>query len=302
MPRIQYVTKRFTPTSQLIIDQADGILEEYADQGFQLTLRQLYYQFVVRGIIPNNQLSYKRLGSIINDARLAGMLDWSQIVDRTRGLENLSHWANPTEIIEVCAKQFRIDLWAKQTHRVEVWIEKDALVGVIEPVCERNDVPYLSCRGYTSQSAMWTAAQRLLKWEDRNQVPVILHLGDHDPSGLDMSRDIQDRMALFGVHTVQFHRLALNLDQIQKYNPPPNFAKQTDARYRQYVRDVGQRECWELDALEPSVLDELIQRNIEMFRDNDMWEIATVEQERHRVEIGVVSKHWDKAVKAARKG
>lgn len=133
----------------------------------------------------------------MNDARLAGLMDWTHLEDRTRNLRSLSHWSDPRDILDSAAAGYRTDKWAHQPYRPEVWIEKDALVGVIEGVCEANDVPYFSCRDYTSQSEVWGAAQRLLRHVRRGQIPVVLHLGDHDPSGLDMTRDITDRLGLF---------------------------------------------------------------------------------------------------------
>ena len=138
MPKLRYVEKRFSASSLELVDQANSIIEEYAAQGFVLTLRQLYYQFVARGLIPNKQSEYKRLVEIISDARLAGLVDWEAIEDRTRFLSSLGHWADPAEIINSAAYSFHIDKWANQPCRVEVWIEKDALVGVIEKLLDEK--------------------------------------------------------------------------------------------------------------------------------------------------------------------
>jgi len=221
MPKICYAEKRFRGDSLAIIEKANEIIDDYMGQGYDLTLRQLYYQFVARDLIPNTERSYKRLGSIINDGRMAGMIDWKSITDRTRNVRKNSHWSNPKEIIESCAWSYRNDLWANQDYRPEVWIEKDALVGVIEKVCRELDVPFFSCRGYTSQSEMWAASQRLRRYQfDHNQQPVILHLGDHDPSGIDMTRDIIDRIDTFKAG-LTLDRLALNMDQVEEFSPPP---------------------------------------------------------------------------------
>src|SRR5215471_777560 len=151
MPRIRYVTKNFGPTALQVIREANAIIAEYAAQGYDLTLRQLYYQFVSRDLLPNRQSEYKRLGDIVNDARLAGLVDWEAIVDRTRNIRVLPHWTDPAAIVQAAADSFAVEKWAEQPRRVEVWIEKDALVGVFEPVCEELDIPLFSCRGYTSQ-------------------------------------------------------------------------------------------------------------------------------------------------------
>src|SRR5207245_324853 len=168
MPKIRYIEHKFDAGSLTLIATCNKIIEEYTAQGYQLTLRQLYYQLVSRDVIANKQSEYKRLGSIVNDARLAGLIDWDSIEDRTRNLRGLAHWATPEDLVRSCAAQFRIDMWASQRYRPEVWIEKDALVGVIERVCSEFDVPYFSCRGYTSESEMWGAGQRLIRYRTNN--------------------------------------------------------------------------------------------------------------------------------------
>jgi hypothetical protein len=292
MPLIEYVPRNFSPGSQRIIDQANEIITVYAQQGYDLTLRQLYYQFVSRDLIPNKQSEYKRLGSIINDARLAGQIDWNHITDRTRNLEDQPHWKSPSHIVEIVANQYRIDKWAKQPFRIEVWIEKDALAGVFDRVCKELEIPYFSCRGYTSQSEMWAAAQRLLRHERRaNQETIILHFGDHDPSGIDMTRDIRDRLHMFG-SDVDIRRLALTRDQIDQYNPPPNPAKTTDARYERYEAEHGD-ESWELDALEPEVLANLVRDEVETLREDGPWETSEARENKERALLTAVSKRWE---------
>lgn len=292
MPRIAYVEKRFTAATLDLINTAERICAEYAAQGFDLTLRQLYYQFVARGLLANKQTEYKRLGSIVNDARLAGLLDWDYIVDRTRNLRGLPHWQAPESIIRSAAASYRTDRWAEQPHRVEVWIEKDALVGVIQGVCERHDVDYFSCRGYTSQSELWGAAQRLARYERRGQKPVVIHLGDHDPSGIDMTRDITERLELFGAERVEVCRIALNMPQVEEYQPPPNPAKLTDSRAGGYIRRFGPS-SWELDALDPTTLDRLIEDEIWAWRDADLWETATRSMEAERAQLTAACQRWD---------
>lgn len=280
MPRICYVPKEFRVAALSVVAAANQVIDEYIEQGYRLTLRQLYYQFVARDLIPNTQRDYKRLGGIVNDARLAGLIDWDAIEDRTRNLESLGHWRDPADIVGAAARSFRIDRWAEQLHRVEVWIEKEALAGVFERVCEDLRVPYLSCRGYTSQSEMWGAAQRLIRYHDGGQAPVILHFGDHDPSGIDMTRDIEDRLTTFGCD-VEVRRLALNMDQVEAYTPPPNPAKQTDSRFQSYIRSFG-AESWELDALEPQVLADLVRDEVMLLVEPYPWSRAIDQEQEGR--------------------
>ena len=230
------------------------------------------------------------MGNIINDARLAGLLDWDYIVDRTRNLRGLAHWETPSSVIDSAAYGYRTDRWANQPHRVEVWIEKDALVGVIAGACNRLDVPFFSCRGYTSQSELWGAGQRLARYSRLGQDPIVIHLGDHDPSGIDMTRDIGDRLALFGAE-VTVRRIALNMDQVEAYSPPPNPAKLTDARATGYISRYG-NESWELDALDPATLDALITATIDDYRDPDQWDADTDAMDADRGLLTEAASRW----------
>lgn len=292
-PRICYVAKKFTPAHEDVIDKANEIIGVYEAQGYQLTLRQLYYQFVARDLIPNRVQEYKRLGAIVNDARLAGRIDWEAIEDRTRNLHRLSSWNDPAHLVVSAAHQYRIDKWETQPYRVEVWIEKEALAGVFERVCDELNVPFFACRGYTSQSEMWVAAQRLRGYVEQNQTPVILHFGDHDPSGIDMTRDIRERLELFSGDTVRLDRLALNMDQIEEYDPPPNPAKETDSRFQAYLAEYGD-ESWELDALEPDTLAQMVRDAVGALRDDDEWDAKVEEEDEGRGSLLKVSRRWDR--------
>lgn len=317
MSRICYVEKRFSVGSLDLIEKAEAICAAYKQQGYDLTLRQLYYQFVSRGWIENRDTEYKRLGSVINDARLAGQLDWNYIVDRTRNLEELAHWDDPAALVRAAAEQYRIQKWAEQDTYVEVWIEKDALKGVLESCCPALDVPFFSCRGYTSQSEIWSAAQRLGRKIDDGKKVVVIHLGDHDPSGIDMTRDIEHRLAMFIAQDrlsapaapaqeladyVQIYledvferlvvdRIALNMNQIRRYDPPPNPAKLTDARAHGYIAEHG-GSSWELDALDPATLVALVRGAVERYRDDDRWEEAVDREEDERKVLTATSERW----------
>ncbi len=293
MPKIQYEAKNFNSRTQETITQAEAIVAEYQAQGFSLTLRQLYYQFVARGMIANTERDYKRIGNIVSDARRAGLIDWNSIEDRTRFVRSLNNWDEPQDILESAKDDYHRDLWATQDKRMEVWIEKDALVGVIEAICQENDVSFFSCRGYVSDSEMWRAAMRMRRHFNNDQNIIVLHLGDHDPSGIDMTRDIEDRLNLFSNHAlIEVRRIALTMEQIEEKSPPPNPAKTTDSRYASYVSEYGD-ESWELDALEPQYLSDLIRDQILEERDEEKWETAIAEQEEEREQIQDIIDRWD---------
>lgn len=284
MPKIVYISKNFRTATLGIIEQANTIIVEYQAAGYSLTLRQLYYQMVARGLLPNRQREYSRLGQIIKNARLAGLVDWNAIVDRTRAVRSNPHWDTPVDILKSSAKQYQMDKWRDQDCRIEVWIEKDALVGVIAGVCKDLDSAYFSCRGYTSASAIWRAAMRFRRYEEDNKKTVVLHLADHDPSGIDMTRDVRDRLVLLADISpgrIDVQRIALTMDQVDEYGPPPNPAKVTDSRFAGYMREYG-KDSWELDALEPQVLEVLIRDHINDYLDIDDWEEKVVVENEHK--------------------
>lgn len=292
MSKILYLEKQFKNASLLLIDQANDIIEEYQAEGLDLTLRQLYYQFVSRDLIANTQREYKRIGGIINNARLAGLIDWNAIEDRTRNIKRNSHWSDPGEIIRTAAESFQLDHWEGQHYKVEVWIEKEALIGVIDSICSDLDVSYFACKGYVSQSEMWAASQRFKRYNRCDQQPIIIHLGDHDPSGIDMTRDIEERQQVFEIYDIEVNRIALNMDQIEEYNPPPNPAKLTDTRSNAYVNQYGS-ESWELDALEPRVLRKLIEDTVLQYRDQDMYDEVLETEKEYLTTLKRIEKNWD---------
>lgn len=285
---------RFRRGTLAVIDQANEIIEEYTGQGYELTLRQLYYQFVARDLIPNTQKSYKRLGCIVNDGRLAGLIDWDSIVDRTRKCKAITHWDNPEEIIRVYSQYYKMDLREDQENYVEVWVEKEALAGIVERVCTRLDVPWFACRGYVSQSAMYEAAERFHEQIAEEKDCTILHLGDHDPSGLDMTGDIKRRMDMFQCY-INMKRIALNMDQIKKYSPPPNFAKITDSRYAPYRKRYG-KDSWELDALEPAVITKLIEHHVAKLTEPDKIAARESIQREGSRQLKAVHENWHEVV------
>lgn len=290
----QFIDWNPSPDSLALVEQGNTICAEYRRQGYDLTLRQLYYQFVARDIIPNTAKSYKRLGGIIDQARLAGLLDWSYIVDRTRNAYRTDGAdTSPADAVRTTAEGYARQLWSNQPNHVEVWVEKEALAGVVERAASEVQVTYFSCRGYVSQSEMYSAGKRFLRRGQGGQKCYLIHLGDHDPSGIDMTRDIRDRLTQFAGprHAPTVRRIALNMAQVEEYNPPPNFAKVSDSRFTAYQERFGD-DSWELDALDPATLNQLIVDEVLSLRDEVLWEQATSRQESEREQLTAVSDQW----------
>lgn len=305
MPYIEYEDYSPRGETKELLARCQSILSDYKDDGLQLTVRQLFYQLVSRDVIANDQSQYNRLQRIVKRGRRSGYLDWEMIVDRGRPLRQRQRWDSPEDIIEASARSFHLDLWQDQPYRPEVWIEKDALVGVIKQTCREWDVPYLSTRGYVSDSAAWRGAQRFrdvmngekydrevpAMSEEIKQIPVIIHLSDHDPSGVDMTRDLREKFELFRLR-FPIERVALTMDQIRQYEPPPNYAKASDSRSEGYVERYG-TECWELDALDPSVIQSVVEDAIqEQIRDPEAFAARKEERKEQRERLGEVSDRW----------
>jgi hypothetical protein len=256
-----FVSTNFSPDKLEQIERANEIIANYQAQGLKLTLRQLYYQHVVRNYITNEEKSYKRLGKLLSDARLAGLTDWDAIEDRVRVPVVPSQWDSLEDILESVYASFRLPRWENQSHYAELWVEKDALSGVLRPMAREFHVTMMVNKGYSSQSAMYEASKRFIEAEERGQTTRLFYLGDHDPSGEDMVRDIQDRLETFGSEVI-VTKIALTMPQIVQYNPPPNPAKMSDSRADKYVAKHG-AESWEVDALPPEALQDLIREALE---------------------------------------
>ncbi len=267
-----YIDKKFSPEHEKIIAAVNHIVEEYESQGFSLTLRQIYYQFVARDWMANKDSEYKRLGNIVSEGRLAGLISWTAIEDRGRNLRGYNTFKSPAEAVRSARAEYKIDMWENQPWRVEVWVEKAALEGVIGSICGKLRVDFFATRGYNSQSEQWQAGQRFARYIQKGQRPIVFHLGDHDPSGIDMTRDNRDRLSIFAGVPITVQRLALNMNQIEKYGPPPNPAKESDGRHRKYVEEYGTYNSWELDALDPKIIHELIESNVNLIRDEKLWD------------------------------
>jgi hypothetical protein len=283
-----YVDKNFHGKSLQLIAALNAIVEEYQAQGYVLTVRQLYYQCVARDMLANTERNYKMLSELVNNARLAGLLDWDAIEDRTREFVKRPSWDGPREIVEGAAEQFHMDMWEHQDHRVYLIVEKEALAGVFGRICRKYDVPLLAARGYPSVSVLRDFAERFIKPHvEEGQTQVILHFGDHDPSGIDMTRDLIERIALLsagekiGIGMFTLDRLALNIAQVRAQKPPPNPAKMTDSRFNSYRRLFGTK-SWELDALNPAYLSKLAEDNIQAYINLPSWKQRTKQIEAHR--------------------
>jgi hypothetical protein len=320
MAKEKFRSINFRADAREKIEQMDSIIQEYQGQGLRLTARQLYYQFVSRDLIPNKDTEYKKLTALLTDARYAGMIDWDAIEDRGREPNTPNEWDDLQDRVSSALRSYRLPRWKGQPKYVELWVEKQALAGVLEPIAYEFHATLMVNKGYSSASAMKESAERIktacvtdrtlyddiyerlertngLDEDDEERreakqymhenisqalrTPVVLYLGDHDPSGEDMVRDISVRLKEFGVLWLQVEKVGLTIAQVKQYNPPPNPAKIADPRAANYIAKFG-NSSWEVDALPPNVLTRLIRAAFTRHIDRAAMDAVKAQEERDK--------------------
>lgn len=271
MALIKYREHSFSLERKKLIVKINEIIGEY--QG-RVSVRQLYYRLVAADLINNNQTEYDRIQALITDARYAGLIDWSSVEDRNRAPTRPEEWPNARAALSEIVANFRLDRWETQSYYVEIWVEKAALEGVLWPIALDYHVTLMVNRGYSSASAMKESADRIRARCFGGKRAVILYVGDHDPSGLDMLRDIPARLLEFGCPSnIDVRGIALTWEQIQRFKPPPNYAKVTDSRAAGYIEKFG-NDSWECDALTPKDLDLITRTALNAYIDKDAMKEA----------------------------
>lgn len=278
-----YSFRSMHSSSQRLLDQMIKIIEGYEQRGYKLTVRQLYYQLVSRNVVPNDMSSYQRTSKVLQTGRMTGQVDWDTIVDRARVPRMRQQYPTMGSFVEAVKNSYRCLRWDGQEYYLEVLVEKEALAGILEPVTDKYHVLLLANKGYLSTSAMHDVALRMGMHEQDRQC-IILYMGDHDPSGMDMVRDIRDRLRGFMCYT-RVERIALTMDQVGQHDLPPNPAKRTDPRSRRYSDEYGGR-SWELDALNPEILTGILREHILRYLDVRKYEEAIRREQREKDELG----------------
>ncbi len=278
MARIKFKEINMSEKTLERIDQANSIIEEYMSAGYRMTLRQLYYQFVSRDLFANIEKNYRSLAKTISNGRLAGLVDWDAIEDRGRVPDMPSQWTSIDALLKTAVKQFRLPRWNSQPTYAELWVEKQALAGVLAPLAYEFHVPLMVNKGYSSQSAMFESAERFRRHDKPKH---LFYLGDLDPSGEDMVRDIRERLHMFGVDDLEVTKVALTMAQVEEHEPPPNPTKVTDPRAQAFIDEFGES-CWEVDALSPPILEALIREAFVEIIDADEIDVIEEKEEDQR--------------------
>ena len=238
------------------------IAREVLAENKPMTVRQIYYQLVSRQVVENNKNRYQSVSDALVRARKTGAIPWTWIEDRLRRPRTVSMWEDLESFVSSALSQYRLDVWRSQGQYVEVWLEKDALSGIFEDVLEPYGVTLNVGRGYDGWSSIYQAAQR---YKRLRSSAAILYFGDFDPSGEDMAQSLVGRLAELGAG-VDLHKCALTLDDIRRYNLPPDFAKKTDSRAAKFIQKHGDISV-ELDALPSNVLRGRLKEEVEKYID-----------------------------------
>ncbi len=236
-----------------ILAQVQEIISSY---DFALTLRQIYYQLVAKQIIPNEQRYYKKLSRICVAGRDKGILPEEGFADRLRAIDKLSSWADLNEFMQTVKRSYRRDKWQNQPKYLEIWTEKDALRNVLTEITYKHDVALMVARGQLSRTAVYEAAKRY-EAHDKKEC-YLYYCGDFDPSGLSIYNSITKRLEDFDV-SINYKRIALTKEQIEKYKLPSDPGKQSDPNYNKFVDLYGSDMVVELDSLPPDVLRKIIE-------------------------------------------
>jgi hypothetical protein len=223
-----------------------------------MTVRQVFYQATVHGVIEKTEGGYAKVQSLLADMRRDGELPYEWLADNTRWMRKPTTFAGPQEALLRTARFYRKSLWEEAGAYVEVWLEKDALAGVVIDVTHEYDVPLMVSRGYASLSFLHSAAENM---EAQDRPCFIYHFGDYDPSGVNAAEKIDETLnELAPAAEIHFERVAVTPEQIERWNLPTRPTKSTDTRAKSWG---GGEESVELDAIEPARLRALVQIVIE---------------------------------------
>lgn len=297
-------------TANALYTHISRIINAFMKKNIKLSNRQLYYQLVGRDLIPNNIAIYKRICKFLTDLKYGGYIDWDAIEDRGRTPERHSEWETFQDLINSAVASYRLPRWQDQRFYVELYCEKEAMESVLRPIANKYHIYFGTNKGYTSSSTIYDIAKRINEQLDNEKIVVILYLGDHDPSGLDMVRDVEERIKEFlmawrygdtdpddyppelTAEWIDDHfwidHVALTTDQVEEYNPPPNPAKIDDPRAGAYISEHGEV-SWELDSLDPEILMKMTEVRILEYLDIDKYnEWVRIEKEESQalVEFG----------------
>ena len=290
-----------------VVKTANEVISQYE---IKLTIRQIYYRLVSDPymLFSNTPSSYQGFDKIMTRARERGHVDWHRIEDRSRGtLGGDEGFNSPEEYLNAKIRYFAHHgyarlMWENQPNYVEAWVEKDALAGLFQNIADKYNVLVYPTRGYSSFTKIAEAiGDRLNVAAEKGKTISILHFHDHDPSGLNMGEDLENRLEEYGTLTDVVKPIALNIDQVRKMKLAPNPTKLADPRSNDYVGQFGDS-CWELDAIPPKELQQIIKESILEEINADIWNDTIKHEEQEREKVEPELDRLVKAIETARGG
>jgi hypothetical protein len=264
MTKLAQKRRRSTQGEQLQF--LDNLLETVRDMEPPMTVRQVFYQSTVRGIVEKSEAGYRKVQRALVTLREGGDVEWNWIADNTRWMRKPRSYGSPEDAMRTLAASYRKALWNDIDARVEVWIEKDALAGVIVEVTSMFDVPLMVARGYASLSFLHSSATDI---EEDAKPAFVYHLGDYDPSGQDAAANIERRLREFAPSAdIIFRQIAVLPSKITRWNLPTRPTKSSDPRAATFAE-----QSVELDAITPQRLRALVRTAIERHMPKRQYEI-----------------------------
>jgi hypothetical protein len=286
-------TRGRAQASLILIDH----MYEAAMMAQPITVRGVAYKLFVRNLIPSMDTNdVRRVSRLLLAAREEDTIPWEWIVDETRELERASTWDSPEQYANAVARSYRLDNWNQQPHRVEVWSEKGTIRGVLQPVLDQYAVGFRVMHGFGSATAVHEVAEHF-----DGRPLIILYVGDYDPSGMYMSEcDLPTRFEKYAGHHVDLRRIALKKPKHTRHLPWfPAADKKDDPRYAWFVANCGDQ-CWELDAMDPNALRDLVKREIKKLIEPVAWARCQVANDATRASMQEVMETWKALLREGR--
>ena len=269
----------------IMLDAIVAILKAETDQ---ITIRHLFYRLTGQHIIPKTEPAYKGLCSHLSKWRRSGEVEWSAFADNTRWHIKQHTYSGVDDALRNTVQNYRRDLWDTQPYYIETWVEKDAMASIVSGTANQWGVPVFVCRGFASLSSLYSAAATFRTATEAGKKVIIYHLGDHDPSGVAAGESILKAFRDDFHVDLQFTRIAVTPEQIERLSLPTRPTKKTDTRARNWG---GGDECVELDSMPPAEIRKIVQKSIVQHIDAGEWKAL---QETEALEKQTMSDFLDK--------
>jgi hypothetical protein len=251
-----------------------------------LTVRQLFYRMVVALLIAKTQLEYKNVTvRLAGEMREAGDLPWDWLVDETRWMRKPKSYDSLPEALREMQEHYRRDFWKKQDVYAEVWCESGSASGIVYPVTAKWDAPLMPSHGFSSKAFCWNTAKTI---EHIDKPTYIFYVGDYDPSGVHIDRDIEAKLHRYAPDAdITFKRIAVLPEQIEAWNLPSAPPKKSDSRSKSF-----DGRAVEVEAIEPSTLRQLVDDELMSLVDQDAYRRMLIVEEAERDTLAAVISSW----------